>query len=136
VIQTLAGERLIDVERVSSDGPAICGSTSSETPNLLDVQYAEVMELELRALAAWLKNDEVNTEQLLKKATSLENSISYSYGPPDIVKPSNELYGEWLVEVNRPKEAIAQYDLALKAAPKRVLSVKGKEKAFKALSYP
>jgi hypothetical protein len=94
------------------------------------------MELELRALAAWLKNDTVNTEQLLKKATGLENSISYSYGPPDIVKPSNELYGEWLLEVSRPQDAIAQYDLALKAAPKRVLSVKGKEKAFKALSYP
>jgi hypothetical protein len=78
----------------------------------------------------------MNTEQLLKKATSLENSISYSYGPPDIVKPSNELYGDWLVEVNRPEEAIAQYDLALKAAPKRVLSAKGKEKALKALIYP
>ncbi len=136
VIQTLAGERLIDMQRVNADGPAICGSTSSETPNLLDLQYAEVMELELKALQAWMKNDLTGTEQLLKKASALENSISYSYGPPDIIKPSNELYGDWLNEVKRHKEALLQYDLALKAAPKRVLSMKGKDKATKALGLP
>ena len=136
VIQTLAGERLIDVERATSGVPAMCGSTSSETPNLLDVQYAEVMEIELRAMQASLKNDVSDAEKWLKKATALENSISYSYGPPDIVKPSNELYGEWLLEVNRPQEAETQFDLALKAAPKRVWSVKGKEKANKALGHP
>ncbi len=70
------------------------------------------------------------------KSTTSSQLGDYSYGPPDIVKPSNELYGEWLLEVNRPQEAIAQYDLSLKAAPKRVLSVKGKENALKALSYP
>jgi tetratricopeptide (TPR) repeat protein len=134
VIQTLAGERLIDAQRINSDGPAICGSISSETPNLLDVQYAEVMELELKALHAWLKNDQAGTEQWLKKATGLENNISYSYGPPDIIKPSNELYGDWLVKQNRPQEALAQYDLALKAAPKRVLSMRGKEQAVKAFN--
>jgi len=136
IIQTLAGERLIDLQRVSSEGPAICGSISSETPNLLDVQYTEVMELELRALASWLKNDLPGTEQFLKKATTLENSISYSYGPPDIVKPSNELYGDWLGKQSRPQEALIQYDLALKAAPKRILSMKGKDKASRALGLP
>ncbi len=127
---------MIDVQRATSNGPAMCGSTSSETPNLLDVQYAEVMELELRALQAWLKNDLMASEQWLKKATGLENSISYSYGPPDIVKPSNELYGDWLNKVKRHKEALVQYDLALKAAPKRVLSMKGKDLASKSLSLP
>lgn len=124
------------MQRVNSDGTAICGSTNDATPNLLDVQFAGVMELELRALRAWLKNDLAGTEQFLKQATALENSISYSYGPPDIIKPSNELYGDWLVKLNRPKEALIQYDLALKAAPKRVLSMKGKDQASKASSLP
>lgn len=89
------------------------------------------MEMELKALEAWLKKDLNGTEYWFKKATALENSISYSYGPPAVVKPSNELYGEWLLEVNRPKEALVQFDLSLKTAPKRILSLKGKEKALK-----
>lgn len=133
VIQTLAGERLIDLQRVETEKPVMCGNIGSATPNLLDVQYAEVMELELRALQTWLKNDSTATERWLKKATALENSISYSYGPPAIVKPSNELYGEWLLEAGRPKEALEQYGLSLKAAPKRVLSAEGRNKAMKRL---
>ncbi len=131
IIQKLAGERLIDLERVSTKGAAMCGSINSAIPNLLDVQYAEVMEMELKALEAWLKKDLNDTEYWFKKATALENSISYSYGPPAIVKPSNELYGEWLLEIKKPKEALTQFELSLKAAPKRVLSLKGREKAMK-----
>jgi hypothetical protein len=89
------------------------------------------MEMELKALQAWLKKDAVNTENWFKKATQLENNISYSYGPPAIVKPSNELYGEWLLEMDRPKESLHQFEIALKTAPKRKLSEEGKEKAVK-----
>lgn len=131
IIQKLSGERLIDLERVSNRGTAMCGSINSAIPNLLDVQYAEVMEMELKALQAWLKKDLNGTEYWFKKATALENSISYSYGPPSIVKPSNELYGEWLLEIKKPKEALTQFELSLKAAPKRILSLQGKEKALR-----
>jgi tetratricopeptide (TPR) repeat protein len=131
IIQKMAGERLIDLQRVNNAGVAMCGSVNSAIPNLLDVQYAEVMEMELKALEASLRKDALQAEHWFKQATSLENSISYSYGPPSIVKPSNELYGEWLLQVNRPKEALVQYDLSLKAAPKRVLSLQGREKALK-----
>jgi tetratricopeptide (TPR) repeat protein len=133
IIQKLSGERLIDLERVDPNGGAMCGSINSAIPNLLDVQYAEVMEMELKALQAWLKKDESATEHWFKKATALENSISYSYGPPAIVKPSNELYGEWLLKMKRPKEAVQQFELSLKAAPGRKLSVIGKQKALKVL---
>jgi hypothetical protein len=92
------------------------------------------MELQLKAMQARLKNDVAGTERFLKDAVALESSISYSYGPPSIVKPSWELYGEWLLENGRPKEALTQFELSLKAAPKRTLSVKGKEKALKLIS--
>ena len=133
IIQKLAGERLIDLQRVDTGGVVMCGSVNSAIPNLLDVQYAEVMEMELKALQAWLKKNVSETENWFKKATNLENNISYSYGPPAIVKPSNELYGEWLLEMKRPKEGLEQFELSLKAAPKRSLSEKGKEKALKFL---
>ncbi len=133
IIQKLAGERLIDLQRVDTGGVVMCGNVNSAIPNLLDVQYAEVMEMELKALQAWLKKNVSETENWFKKATNLENNISYSYGPPAIVKPSYELYGEWLLEMKRPKEGLEQFELSLKAAPKRSLSEKGKEKALKDL---
>ena len=68
--------------------------------------------------------------KFLKQAVNLESNISYAYGPPTIVKPSFELYGEWLLENGKPKEALTQFELSLKAAPKRALSIKGKEKAL------
>ena len=69
------------------------------------------------------------TEEFLKKATGLEAASSYAYGPPVVVKPSFEMYGEWLLEVNRPADALAQFELSLKAAPNKTLSLNGKEEA-------
>jgi tetratricopeptide (TPR) repeat protein len=133
VIKKMAIERLIDQERAAG-GIGICGNVNAEKPTMLDVQQAEVMELQLKAMQARLKNDSGGTEQYFKDAVALESSISYSYGPPSIVKPSWELYGEWLLENGRPKEALTQFELSLEAAPKRTLSVKGKEKALKLIS--
>jgi cytochrome c-type biogenesis protein CcmH/NrfG len=51
------------------------------------------------------------------------------YGPPDIVKPSHELLGEVLLELNRPVEAKQEFELAMKRAPNRSLSLMGLAKA-------
>jgi tetratricopeptide (TPR) repeat protein len=129
IITRLSGERLADEERITGNGAKLCGSINSAIPNQLDVQQAEVMELELKAMLALLKNDETGTEKMLKQAVDLEKNISYAYGPPTIVKPSFELYGEWLLQQNKPQEALEQFELSLKAAPGRLLSVKGKANA-------
>jgi tetratricopeptide (TPR) repeat protein len=128
-IMKMSGERLADMERITNNGVKLCGSINSNIPNMLDLQQAEVMELELKAMQARMKNDEITTEKLLKQAVNLETTISYAFGPPTIVKPSFELYGEWLLQVNKPKEAIEQFGLSLKTAPGRLLSVKGKANA-------
>jgi hypothetical protein len=129
IILQMTGERLAEQERTSRNGSGICGSINSSMANNLDIQQSEVMELELKAMSSWLKKDTANTDRLLKQAVELEKGISYAYGPPTIVKPSFELYGEWLLEVNRPRDASEQFDLSLKAAPNRVLSLSGKQKA-------
>ena len=130
IIYKMTAQRLVDKERAEAS-TGICGNINSEIPTTLDVKQAEVMELELKAMQARLKNDAVATENYLKQAVAIESAISYSYGPPTIVKPSFELYGEWLLENKRPGDALSQFELSLKAAPKRALSVKGKEKALK-----
>ncbi len=127
VIFDLTNAILLDEERISNTGNKLCGSIKAELPNSLDIEQATIMLLELKAMNAWLKNDKTATENFLKKAVDMETKVSFSYGPPPIVKPSFELYGEWLLENNRPQEALAQFEQSLKAAPNKLLSVKGKE---------
>jgi hypothetical protein len=86
------------------------------------------MELELRAMFAWMHADDAAAERYLKQAVRLESSGSFLYGPPSVVKPSYELYGEWLLEQGRDDEALQQFEQTLKVNPGRTLAVKGKEK--------
>lgn len=125
IISAMQEQRMAAAGMVEVSSGHSCASSNAYSPNLLDVQYAEVMEMELQALSAQLKNDTAATGTWLRKAVALENSISYSFGPPSIVKPSNEMYGEWLLKMNRPAEAMTQFKLALKAAPNRTISVNG-----------
>jgi tetratricopeptide (TPR) repeat protein len=129
IINKLTGAILIDEERISNDGAGVCGTVNSPLPNSLDIQQSQVMLLELKGKMAWLKKDEVLTNKLFKQAADLENGISYAYGPPTVVKPSAEIYAEWLLEVNKPAEALEQFNNSLKTTPGRLLSLKGKEKA-------
>ena len=133
IITKLTGEILVDEERITNTGTKLCGSVNAELPNSLDIEQATVMLLELNAMKTWMKKDKAQTEIFLKKAVDLETKISYAFGPPTIVKPSFEMYGEWLLENNRPKEALEQFELSLRAAPNKLLSVKGKEKAVRLL---
>jgi tetratricopeptide (TPR) repeat protein len=129
IITQLSGERLIDEERIAGAGGKICGSINSAIPNKLDVQQAEVMELELTAMLAVMRNETGKADMMFRQAVDLEKNISYAFGPPTIVKPSFELYGEWLLQQGKPKEALEQFELSLRAAPGRLLSVAGKTKA-------
>ena len=133
IILKMTGERLADEERLTNNGVKLCGSINSAIPNKLDLQQAEVMELELKAMWSMLKNDATTAEKLLKSAVEIETAISFAFGPPTIVKPSFELYGEWLLQQGKPKEAAEQFAVSLKAAPGRRLSVKGKAEAEKQL---
>ncbi|MFZ1330087.1 MAG: hypothetical protein WAW27_13745, partial [Chitinophagaceae bacterium] len=134
VIQQLAGERLIEEAKAAEKGIRICGNINRSLATKTDLLEAEAMEKQLKALQAWMKKDAVATEKFFKEATALHSSSGYSYGPPAIVKPSFEMYGEWLLENNRPKEALEQFELALKLMPNKRLSLQGKEAALKQLN--
>ncbi len=117
--------------KVLIEGIAVCGvsSYSNQPPTQLSVDQSRIMEMELRALLAWSENDTARTTEWFDKATELEANISHSFGPPNIIKPSHELYGEWLINMNRQEKAFEQFNIALKRAPGRRLSEKGREVA-------
>lgn len=133
IIMQLAGERLVEQQKVSDKGIRVCGNINRSIPTTGDLQKAEVMELELKAMLALLKKNNEEAQKNFIQATNLESKTSYAYGPPQVVKPSFELYGEWLLAMNKPKEALQQFELSLKTAPGRMLALQGKDKAMKLL---
>ena len=66
---------------------------------------------------------------LLTEATALEDAMPFEFGPPVMVKPSHELLGETLLELDRPAEAQRAFSRALELAPKRALSLRGLARA-------
>jgi tetratricopeptide (TPR) repeat protein len=80
---------------------------------------AEVMEWELQALKALKMNKLEEAEKFIIKAVELEDKTTYDPGPPVVLKPAHEVYGEILLAMNNSTKAIEQFDLSLKRAPNR-----------------
>ena len=109
--------------------PKMCSGVSSymQPPSVNEVNIVKVLELELKSLLALYNKDEKATEKWLQEATVTEGTTTFSYGPPNIVKPSFELYGEWLLAQGRKEEAQQQFEKVLERAPKRRLAMMGIE---------
>jgi hypothetical protein len=125
IIDEVEKERDESSRQVSEEGLPMCSASGSNRyiPNQADLDQSYVMELELKALQAW---GTAEAEKFLKEAAELESTINYSFGPPYIPKPSFELYGEWLIENDRPEDAKIQFEKALERGPKRMAGLKGK----------
>ena len=116
---------------VTSDGITLCSAgTTRYAPNRTDVKRSQVMWHQLQAFKAMLLDDQETVEDELIKATELEASTGYSFGPPDIPYPSFEQYGYWLLENKRPKEALEQFELGLERIPNRTNAVRGKQESL------
>ncbi len=92
-------------------------------------KVTEIRSLEIAATASATKNDFDNAIKLMKMATKLEEDMSPPSGPPVLVKPSHELYGEILLQSGRPKEAAEQFAIALERQPNRGRSLIGLARA-------
>lgn len=115
------------------DGYSVCTSPSRSIPTQSNINESLVMLIQLKAINAWLNDDVVETEHLIKESIETENKLSYSYGPPVIQKPTHELYAEWLLSQNRFEEAIIQFDLTLEMATNRRQALDGKKQAMSSI---
>lgn len=103
----------------SSSGASVGGSGSSQ----------KIKDLEIAALSASMKKDHDKAIELIKQATALEEQMSAPYGPPTLVKPTHELFGEILLRAGKPAEAAEQFKTALLRQPNRARSLLGAARA-------
>ena len=76
-----------------------------------------------------MKKDHAKAIELMKKATALEEQTSAPYGPPHLIKPTHELFGEILLRAGKPAEAAEQFKIALLRQPNRARSLLGAARA-------
>ncbi len=84
-----------------------------------------VMAKEVASGIAHMQKNTADAERLLKEATAIESTMDAPSGPPEPIKPSFELYGQFLLAQDRPKDAAVQFQQALLRMPNRRLSVEG-----------
>ena len=88
-----------------------------------------INKLEVEAQKASMKKDHSTAIELMKKATALEEQSGAPYGPPTLIKPSHELFGEILLRAGQPKEAVEKFQVALLRQPNRARSLLGLARA-------
>jgi tetratricopeptide (TPR) repeat protein len=95
----------------------------------LEPDPGKVRELEVAALNASMKKDHAKAIELMKKATALEEQAPPPSGPPSLIKPTHELYGEILLRADKFVEASEQFRIALLRQPNRARSLLGAARA-------
>ena len=88
-----------------------------------------INDLEVGAVAALAMNNHAAALELMKKAVASEDEQGPPSGPPSLIKPAHELYGELLLKAGKPKEAAEQFKISLRRQPNRARSLLGAARA-------
>jgi tetratricopeptide (TPR) repeat protein len=86
-------------------------------------------ELEVDAVSASVKGDHERAAGLMGQATKLEEALGPPSGPPEVIKPAHELFGEILLRAGKPEAAAEQFEVSLLRQPNRARSLLGKARA-------
>lgn len=91
--------------------------------NAYQARNYKIMTHELKASAAMARGETEKALSELAKAVDLENQQDPPSGPPSPIKPSHELYGEFLVKAGKYQEAIDVLNESLRRTPNRTASL-------------
>ena len=90
----------------------------------------EIQTLEVSAVGSVAKGELDAAIKAMQKATAVANSLAPPSGPPEIIKPAHELFGEILLRAARPQEAAEQFAASLRRQPNRARSLLGAARAL------
>lgn len=90
--------------------------------------------IERQIAAAWLARAQGRDDEavrMMRAAADLDDSSEKHPVTPGAVLPAREQLGDLLAELNRPAEALSEYEASLKRAPGRLASLYGAARAAK-----
>jgi tetratricopeptide (TPR) repeat protein len=94
-------------------------------------EQAEIMLREMEALNLFAQGRHADAFAVMDAAVSLQARMPKPIGRPFPVKDVNELYGELLLQVNRPTEAVTRFDRVLARTPNRSRALLGLARAYR-----
>ena len=101
-----------------------------------EYDWAKQVEIQRRSAAAWLALAEGKREealQLMRSAAELDDSTEKHPVTPGSLIPAREQLADLLLELNRPADALKEFEASLVTAPNRFNGVYGAAKAALAL---
>lgn len=115
---------------------ATCAAGGYRPETLDDQLAARVVAKQIEAAIARVEGDDAAAVAALEAACRDEDRMDPDFGPPRIVKPAHEMFGQLLLALDRPADAVAQFELALRRAPLRARSLLGLSRAHAAAGNP
>ena len=97
-----------------------------------EVYWADQVEIQRRAAAAWIALAEANREKafaLMRAAAELEDATEKHPVTPGAILPAREMLGELLLETGRPARALREFEASLRQAPNRFNGLSGAAQA-------
>ncbi len=92
--------------------------------------WVQVMHKEVAASMLAAQGDTDGAVRLMNEALEIVAGIRAPNGAADPVKPAYELYGEILLDIGRPEDAIAKFEMSLMRMPNRPRSLLGLARAL------
>jgi hypothetical protein len=89
------------------------------------VRQATILKEELTGLSALANRDTIRARAHFKFAVEMEEQNGHFFGPPEIIKPPLEFYGEFLLVTGYPEVALSSFEEALRKTPGRNQSLLG-----------
>ena len=109
-----------DPHTAQRDAPTISNETRSTM----------VMHYEVAALVELARGNPDEAVMILTEATTLEEAMRSPNGAADPIKPSHELFGEVLLQLDRPADAAPQFETVLLRMPNRARALLGAARAY------
>ena len=93
------------------------------------VKMTEIQELEISAVYNSSKGGFDEAVKIMRRSAALEAAMPPPLGPPGVIKPAHELFGEILLRAKLPKEAAEQFATSLRQHKNRARSLLGAARA-------
>jgi hypothetical protein len=97
-----------------------------------DAYWTDQVEIQRRGALAWVTLAEGRQDEalaLMRETATQEDATEKAAITPGPIKPARELLGDMLMQMNRPAEALAEYEATLKKEPNRFRALHGAARA-------
>jgi predicted Zn-dependent protease len=99
-----------------------------------DKYWADQVEIQRESAEAWIMLAEGRSEDALTRMRSAgdheDRTVKHPV-TPGVILPARELLGEMLLELNKPAEAMVEFEATLRTSPNRFNSLSGTARAAK-----